>query len=393
MNLAVITQGFPYPLTSGRLRQYHLLKHLRQHLSTKLICASDQPPDEETRAALTEIVDEFVHIATTLQDHNRKAVDSAKQQLHDELTAECRAFEADAVLNAGRLPLACLPGDDRPMIVDFCDAEWLKVLELAKLAPLPQSLRMRVRAIRTRRYERRLAQRADHALFAAERDAGYVLQGLSTPHTVIPNGIDLDFWSRQRESLGQATVLYAGAFSYRPNIDAALFLANEIIPKIRKSCPEARLILAGRDPPPELQALASGSNVEVTGFVEDIRPYYEKATVFLAPLRVAGGIQNKLLEAMALEIPVVTTNKGVAGLGLSTEEGTNANLHVCDSAEDLANATLAVLRSQAKTPELASENRRLVTDRFSWTTAASQLAEIATKLIAARQSTSVGATS
>ncbi|MDA7977826.1 MAG: glycosyltransferase [Pirellulales bacterium] len=383
MKLAYITLRFPFPLTSGRLRQYHLIRQLKSRACVKLICVSPESADEETQAALNAIAGEVLYVCSRgLESDIKNTRESAKLRLRDELDSACREHAAEVVCSMSGLPLACMPVDTGPLLVDFCDAEWFKALEKARLERFPDSLRWRVRAYRTRRYERRLARLADHAFFAAPRDAERVLGGIPTPYNVLPNGVDAEFWRRSQSLPDPDVILFAGAFSYQPNVDAAIYLAREIFPLVQKSAPRAQLVLAGRDPPPELKAFHNAPTITVTGFVPDIRPYHERATVFVAPLRVAGGIQNKLLEAMAMETPVVASTKGVAGLGLSNNEIASCQLEVRDDTEGLAAAVVDILRRKRETPGLAPENRAMVTRRYSWEHASAIVINAIEKLIA-----------
>lgn len=387
MRLVYLTLGFPYPLTSGRLRHYHLMKHLRGRADIKLVCAAPKRPDEETRHALQEIVGEVQHVDSGgLQQESRAERAAAKRELGKVIAASAEAFRADAIFAMAGLPLESLPLKRWPLAIDFCDAEWFKASEKARLAPFWKSLRMRVWAWRTKRYEQALARSADHAFFAAARDARLVMGNINVPHTVLPNGVDTEFWQRRKAQLGDQTILFAGAFSYQPNVDAALFLAREVLPRIQAGALDVRLVLAGRDPPEAIKSLHDPPRLEVTGFVPDFRDCYEQATVFLAPLRIAGGIQNKLLEALAMEVPVVTTSKGVEGLGLSAvDRGGDCALAVCDAPEEIAQATLQAMARHGTSGTPVAANRELVAARFSWERGAQTLANVMERLIAARQ--------
>ncbi len=369
LRVCFITEGFPYPLTSGRLRHNHLLRQLKQTCAIKLICVSSKEADAETRRELAAIASELDVVAMpSLNSPHRTIRWTAGRALRRRLLHSCRSFAPEALFMTCGLPVASLPVDVAPIVLDFCDAEWPKIRERAQLASFPAAWRLHARAARIRRYERQLARRVDHAVFAAARDADHVMQGISTPHSVIPNGVDVAYWQRSTRSIGQNTVLFAGAFSYFPNVDAATFLASEVFPRIRRDIPDARLLLVGRDPPVALKALHAPPVVTVTGLVPDMRPYYEDATVVVAPLRIAGGIQNKVLESLALEIPVVTTTAGFAGLGQAREDLLlgECEITVADTAEAIAAAAVDSLRRHSNDRQSVAGNRAFVMRHFSW---------------------------
>src|SRR5206468_215326 len=124
------------------------------------------------------------------------------------------------------------------------------------------------------------------------------------------------------------------AMEYPPNTDAALYLIEEILPLVQRTVPAAQALIVGRDPPARLRSAGQRPGVTVTGFVDDVRPYLERATVFAAPLRFGAGIQNKVLEAMAMEVPVVASP--LAADGLRTEDGAQPPLDVARTTEEFA---------------------------------------------------------
>jgi glycosyltransferase involved in cell wall biosynthesis len=185
------------------------------------------------------------------------------------------------------------------------------------------------------------------------------------PLHVIPNGVDIDYFAPAADSSGDSsdrpTLLFVGNFEYGPNVDAALWLVQDIFPLIQRSIPNARLSLVGNNPPPTMRALAS-SVLDVTGRVPDVRPYLNAAMLFVSPLRVGAGIKNKVLEAMAMGKPLVATLLSADGIDL--EAGT----HVLygSTAEQIADATVQLIRDPDLRRRMASANRQFVAARFTW---------------------------
>jgi sugar transferase (PEP-CTERM/EpsH1 system associated) len=180
----------------------------------------------------------------------------------------------------------------------------------------------------------------------------------------IVNGVDSDFFSRDdvRQSpfpSGAPTVVFTGAMDYWANVDAVAWFAREIWPKLVAEFPEARFYIVGARPTRAVSSLAGG-NVFVTGRVPDVRPYLQFATAVIAPMRVARGVQNKVLEGMAMARPVVVTEAGREGLNAQNEK----ELLVADEPEEFALKVSAVIRGRY--PSLAQEARAYVVREHGW---------------------------
>ncbi len=172
------------------------------------------------------------------------------------------------------------------------------------------------------------------------------------------------------------TLIFTGNFTHPPNVDAALWLSHEIMPLVRQGWPGIRLILAGSFPPEALQTLAC-ADIIVTGYVPEMEPLLERATVIVAPLRIGGGQRMKVLQGMALGKAVVTTPRGAEGLSLTAEQ---PPLVIADSAEEFARATLELLADRPARQELGKRARAFVVEHFSPAAYARRLEEIYAEL-------------
>jgi glycosyltransferase involved in cell wall biosynthesis len=162
--------------------------------------------------------------------------------------------------------------------------------------------------------------------------------------------------------------------NYSPNADAAMFLIKHVLPIVRKTISTLEVIIPGRDPSPDLLTVAKAyPDTTVTGAVPDIRPYLERADVFVAPLRMASGVQNKVLEAMAMEVPVVTTP--VVAEGLRTD-GIEPPLLIGNDAKEIAECIIRILRRPQERTRLSIEGRRFVMAHHSWSTSVDKLEEL-----------------
>ena len=184
---------------------------------------------------------------------------------------------------------------------------------------------------------------------------------------VIPNGVDHDYFS-PRESEKKYDVVFTGNMAYPPNVDAAEFLVNEIMPFVWEKRQEAKVMIAGASPDRKVSALAS-EKVKVTGWMDDIRDAYASSKIFIAPMRIGTGLQNKLLEAMSMKIPSITTS--LADDALQARDGEEILLG--DSPRDLAANILKLLEDEDLHSAIAEKGFRFVRDKYSWSEATAKL--------------------
>src|SRR5947209_5409054 len=206
---------------------------------------------------------------------------------------------------------------------------------------------------RTQRYEGRLLHMLPHVLVTSERDRQAMIELRRTQRgnatggdeeaeagiRVLPNGVDLAYFSPLNLARRRFNVVFSGKMSYHANVATALYLYRQIMPLIWQQQPETTLTIVGSKPPPAIQQLARDSRVEVTGYVDDLRPYVGRAQVMLSPMVYSVGIQNKVLEAMALGTPVVVAAQAAAALGARPGQ----DLMVASSANEFAEFTLRLI--------------------------------------------------
>jgi glycosyltransferase involved in cell wall biosynthesis len=228
---------------------------------------------------------------------------------------------------------------------------------------------------RTRRMEGRLIGEFDHVLVTSETDRNALLQltcppAAVAPISVLPNGVDLEFFHPRRDVQREAqTLVFSGKMSYHANISMVKYLAAEIMPRVWREQPEVRLVIVGKDPVPEVRALGADPRITVTGTVEDIRPYLWRATVAVVPLVYGAGIQNKILEAMACGTPVVTTSRTLSALKVTPGK----ELIAVDGAEAFASEVLALLKEQGRREAIGAAGAEYVRRWHSWRSIAERL--------------------
>jgi len=376
VRLLYLTNGFPYPLTSGYLRHYYFIRELSRH--HEILLLSIVPADFRTENI--EAMKPFAKRVSTFTSANKSRSFARKlagrvrgllggSHAVDQMCAEVRGLAGakafDAALLSGKQTFPVLEQlRGLPLVVDLCDAASLRVRGAMRHAPLWMLPSLLLRLATVRRAERVLIQSASHLLFASCRDREALLDSSTNGH-VIPNGVDLDYWKRSQRRRGENTVIFTGGMDYPPNVDAAVVLIRDVMPIVQEALPSARLLIVGRDPVPELvSAGKQAPGVTVTGFVEDVRPFLEKATVFVAPLRFGAGIQNKLLEALAMEMPVIASP--LAADGLRTENGDLPPLEQAFEPDDLAGLIIRRLQEANKNVAPVPEARAFVERHFNW---------------------------
>jgi len=235
------------------------------------------------------------------------------------------------------------PLDRVPWILDMVDVDSEKWAALAETARPPMKWVYAREATLLRAFEHRAMTSASATTVVSERERDLLMR-LAPPHpaAVVPNGVDVGSFAPQGPPSHEPRVVFCGVFNYGPNEIGARWIASDVWPLVKRAEPEARLSLVGTDPSRSVRALSDDPSIEVTGTVPDVREYLWRAAVSIAPLSVARGIQNKVLEALAAGLPCVVTPQVLEGLPNSVRAG-------CATAADataFANAILALLRKE-----------------------------------------------
>lgn len=388
MRILYITGGFPYPLTSGFLRHYHFIKRLSQNHQIVLVSKVGAAFKEEHIdgvAPFTERVIPIRNITSSKQNIISRVItrvltllgaNPAILQMRVEIKNLLKKEHFDLITLSGEYNISAVNGlDTPPIVMDMCDAKSDRIRRrIASVNSLFWKLTLRVKLWEMQRIERRIFRISASILCASDRDQRIVPIKARERSFVVPNGVDTIYWQRQSNTLGRhCTLIFTGAMHFPPNSDAALYLINEILPGVRQKIPDAKLLIVGHSPGEKLIEAGKQPGVTVTGFVDDMRPYLEKATVFVSPLRFGSGIQNKLLEAMAMSLPIVTSS--VAGDGVRVD-GMEPPFLIADDTDTFVHSTIGLLRQYDANPTPAYHAREYVETHFTWDRNAQRLNEI-----------------
>jgi glycosyltransferase involved in cell wall biosynthesis len=230
-----------------------------------------------------------------------------------------------------------------------------------------------------REFEKRALREFDAHIVVSERDAERLRELNPDAHIfVIENGVDTAFYSGVgvRDESPARRIVFVGSMDYHANIDGAVNFAREVWPRLRERRPELVFTIVGKDPTPEVRDLAQIPGIEVTGTVDDVRPFYREAIAAVVPLNVGGGSRLKILEAMAAGVPVVSTTLGAEGLEVQHDE----NILIADTNEQFLEAIISLVTIKARHNQLVVAGRALVSRRYDWSSLGASLFSIYEKL-------------
>lgn len=394
-DILFLAHRIPYPPDRGdKIRSWHMLKHLAGLARVHLACFADDEADaahlSALRAALRGALGEArVEIRTTGKFAAAARAFPAGQSISLAMfdSAPLHWFVEDLLRRAPIATIFAFSGqmaqfvpDPCParFVMDFVDMDSAKFADYAGEGSGPLRWVHRWEAERLFAWERRTAARADTSLFVSEAEAALFRTRAQLPQADIRamgNGINVAFYDpnasfdRREES---ALIVFTGQMDYKPNVDAVTAFASDVLPRIRAARPDARFAIVGRKPLPSVRRLAEEPGVLVTGAVPDVRTWLAAASVVVAPLRIARGVQNKVLEAMAMARPVVATSG--AATGIDAQPG--RDLLVADSPEAQADAVLTLLADPPGAAAVGAAARRQMETRYRWNAQLAPLADL-----------------
>jgi sugar transferase (PEP-CTERM/EpsH1 system associated) len=381
-NLLFLVHRMPYPPNKGdKVRSYHLLKHLTARHRVFLGTFIDDPDDavhvDKLRALCAGL-----HVAPL--HPTRARIDSLAGLLHGEAltlryyrdaglrrwveqTTQREPIDAVVVFSSSMAQYAEKLG--LPMLVDFVDVDSAKWTQYADKHRWPMSWLYRREGEQLLAYERAVASRSERAFFVTEKETELfrsLAPECAQQVEAVSNGVDAEYFAPDPARAspfapGELPIVFTGAMDYWPNIDAVTWFAQGMLPGLRRQWPALRFHIVGRSPSAALRALA-GDAVAVSGTVTDVRPYLQHAAVVVAPLRLARGIQNKILEAMAMGRPVVASSECVEAIGTAP----GAELLWAADAEAFVREIDALLRSPTRAAAIGHAGRQRVLRDFSW---------------------------
>jgi len=374
----------PYPPYRGdKLKIYNLAKRLSKSHELHLLTFAQSQEDLQYREELEKIFTQvhFVYLPkwrsalnclTALWDTKPLQVlyfqsGAMKKKLKEVLAAD--SFDAIHVQHL-RLSPYLKDRNDLPRILDMPDAfsmYWERRMK-AQNNPLLKIFGS-IECKRLLKYEQ-VMKSYNLSLVCSLEDKEYLIAKHGIENiALLPNGVDLDtFRVGSHDYSHNHTILFTGNMDYAPNVDAVGYFVNDILPIIKQRHPEVKFVIAGQRPVPKVQALAS-DNIIITGFVKDLAAVYNSASVVVAPLRFGAGTQNKVLEAMAMGVPVVCSNVGFKGLGINSGDGAIMQTDAVAFAETV----IKLLDSADSRRDVGTKGVNVIQSSFGWDGIARQL--------------------
>jgi glycosyltransferase involved in cell wall biosynthesis len=395
MHILFLTQILPYPLESGpKVKTWHVLRYLSQH-GHKITLASFVRPEElpyidEVKKLCATVYVVPVHRSrvSDVQYFLRSLISSRPFLVERDDLAEMRSLvnkvvnsEQVDVIHADQLtmtqfafPLNPQVGKKPALVFDAHNAVWTITERMRENAPFYLKAPLWLETKRIKRYEGMIVSDFQATFAVTEPDRISLLDAAheytrnskanNYPISVIPIAVDTNHIqpvSRERDSLN---ILTMGTLYYPPNADGIRWFLQDVFPLVRQEMPEVTLTIVGKNPPKDFVRLAEDpqSGVTVTGFVEQLEPYFAKSAVMVIPVRAGGGMRVRILDAFARAMPVVTTTVGLEGIHAQLNEDVVVADHPCD----FAKAVIKLLQDRPQQNRLASNGRQLVERKYDW---------------------------
>jgi sugar transferase (PEP-CTERM/EpsH1 system associated) len=382
--LLFLCHRIPYPPNKGdKIRSFHLLHHLSQHFAIHLASFVDDPEDwpwvpevekfceaclflplKPWQAKIHSLSGLLTGDALSVPYYASKPMENwVNRQVAEHGIGHVLVFSSSMAQFVMDPALAF-----ERKIIDFVDIDSDKWEQYAKQKPFPLSWLYRREARCLLAYEQRLAQYFDAGLFVSSSEAAMFKQLVPATADKIGfynNGVNTEYFRTSPDHQnpfppGIRPVVFTGAMDYWPNIDAVLWFAREVLPRLLAAHPEMRFYIVGSNPAKAVQQLAEQPGVVVTGRVEDVRPYLQYAEGAVAPMRIARGVQNKVLEAMAMSRPVIVTSKGLESINASDRQ----QVLLADHAGEYLDLLQQVLNGDWE--GIGARARQYVVDNFVW---------------------------
>lgn len=388
MKILFLTQRVPYPPNKGdKLRSFNEIKYLSRNYQISLVCLTDYEAELQHRQKLLEYcdsVDIVCHSSVRSRFKSLLALFSSRPltlahfhsvELQTIVTAKLQNERFDLIfVYCSSMAQYVESVRDIPRVIDYVDVDSEKWHQYARYARFPMNIVYRIECRRMRAWEREIAATFRQGFLVSEKEVDDFRRLVSptTLLTPIPNGVNLEAFQPSTEPYEPYSIVFTGAMDYFANVDAVIWFIEEILPLIRREISQVKFYVVGSNPTDEVKALADKHpNITVTGFVDRVQPYVQRSAVCVAPMRIARGVQNKILEAMAMGVPVVTTSLGFEGIVADA----NRDIVISNEPGQFAVQVLNVMRDKEFRAGLSHRGRLVVEQHYRWETNLEKLAD------------------
>ncbi|MFB0998586.1 MAG: glycosyltransferase [Flavobacteriales bacterium] len=382
--MMVITSRFPYPLDKGdKLRAYHQIKELAKECEVHLVSLSNKNIHEKDKNELEKICKSVsIYKLNKLQSvlslfgalFNKKPFQVAlfyNKNIHKKKKKKTREINPNHIYcQLIRCAEYVKDEFDIPKTIDFMDVLSKGIERRISTSPFYLKKILETEAERLKIYENIMFEYFDNHAIISLQDQELIYHVKREEIAIIPNGIDTHFFSPDSKIKKKYTLLFNGNMQYQPNVKSAIYIVTHILPLVKEKIPGVSLLISGTSPTKEVQELASDA-VTVSGWMDDIRDAYNQAIIFIAPMQIGTGLQNKLLEAMAMEMPCVTSKLANNALNAKT----NDEILIGNSKEEYAELIIKLINDSSKREALGKNGQTYVRNNFNWETSTKKLLE------------------
>ncbi len=390
MKILYLAQRNPYPPNKGeKIRTYHQIKHLvDQGHNLTMLCPSESGRELD---AIDEIKRDLgIHAHSRALPHKAlrmlKGLLAGKplsvtnfysHQLQEQLDRElvsgnydtlvCTSSSMAEYVFRSTIYQKQIAKREVKLLLDFMDLDSDKWGQYAHKSRLPmQWLYLREQKLLSH-YESRIQREFDACFFISKAEVDLFEHCFGTREKIhiLGNGIDIEEFTPSPEpktDLKSPVLLFTGVMDYKPNVDAVVWLANHVWPRLRSEYPKSQFIIAGMNPNTHIQRLGMLDGIEVTGYIDDILPYYHSSNIFVAPFQIARGVQNKILQAFACGLPVIASTMGAEGI----EYQDGSDILLADDADTFIRHIEALVTNRELRESLVDNALDLVRQKYSW---------------------------
>jgi sugar transferase (PEP-CTERM/EpsH1 system associated) len=392
MRILMLAHRIPYPPHTGdRVRAFHVARHLAKRHELLLAFPID---DRADWSGIDPLREEFGRMEFAglwrpwgmlkgcvglVTGRPITLCCFSSYRLRERLSRRLREEAYDLIyVSSGAMAQYVEDARSIPVVMDFVDVDSDKWIQYAERTLPPLAWVYRAEGRRLREYEASVARWARLCVLATGVEETLLRSFAPWANTaVVSNGVDLEHLSPEKRAIDEPILIFTGAMDYLPNIDAVEYFCTDIFPRVRKAIPESRFFIVGQNPAPSVLRLSKIPGVTVTGPVPDVRPFYGRAAVCVAPLRIARGVQNKILQAMAMGLPVIATHRACQGI----EAQPGKDLLIADDSEAFAEKTVELLRKPETRAALGQRARSFVEARHSWDASLAKLEDLLHSII------------
>jgi polysaccharide biosynthesis protein PslH len=378
VKILYLAHRVPYPPNKGeKIRTFHQIKHLSKNHTIHLCTFVDDPDDVPHAATLRKYCAsvEVVYRSRTAGTYYRAVLAFLKglplsvpffyrTALARKVIQMLAAERFDCIIgSSSSMAQYVSTCSNVPKILDLIDVDSEKWRLYARRHSFPLSFIYQLEGERLARYEKEVAQIFDHCFLISQEEERLFRKRMSGHSvSVISNGVDIDYFSPSAvvSETSRPTIVFTGVMDYFPNVDAVRYFCRDIFPVVLGRAPKARFYIVGRNPTRRVKELGRQENVVVTGEVADVRPYLAQATVSVAPFRLARGIQNKILESMAMGVPVVGTTEAFKGIATVPQGG----IRIANDTSSFAQEVVACLQGDKEARYNAGQHARRYVERY-----------------------------